>query len=190
MKIREENRYATRKLLVFMVAAALLACTVLLASCSKEPLPEVFPEPEPGPKISTTESVIGNIPEGSVLLFQDNEGAAKLIKDMEEGRIPVACRGMYDEMGARPEVEITDPKLVTEAYNRVGHMIIGDRTDESITDCYHYVYFELQDGTKVGWNFEGGGILCWGYDNYEVLETGGIWGMIRELQDGMMEEEQ
>ena len=132
--------------------------------------------------------MIGNIPEGSILLFQNDEGAAKLNADMAEGRIPTECRAMYDEMGARPEVVITDPETIKEVYNRLGHMTIGGETNESITDCYHYVVFTLQDGTTVGWSFEGTGILCWGPANYEVTYSGSLWSMVKQMQDEMMGE--
>lgn len=162
----------------------ILLCSMLMVSCGAQPAPEPLPDPEPAPSpIGGTESVIGNIPEGSILLFQDDEGAAKLIADMEAGRVPSECRAMYDEMGARPEVVMTDPELITEAYNRLGHMTIGGETMESITDCYHYIVFTLQDGTNVGWSFESAGMLCRGQTNYEVTHAGTIWEMVRAMQD-------
>ena len=166
-----------------MLILICLISALILVSCSEEPEPEPLPEPGTG---TTEDIVIGEIPEGSILLFQDDPGAAKLIADMEAGRIPAECCAMYDEMGARPEVRITDPDLITEVYNRLGHMIIGGESDESITDCYHYVYFTLQDGTTVGWSFEGTGLLCRNQHNYEVTSAGSLWGMMREMQDKMV----
>ena len=192
MMTKYKARSGRSTLTLVLIIALTLTLTPFLTSCkgTADPAPE--PEPVPGGGSDTgsdTESVIGNIPEGSILLFMDDEGAAKLVKDMEEGRIPVACHAMYDEMGSRPEVEVTDPEMVTEMYNRLGHMIIGGESQESITDCYHYVYFTLQDGTNVGWHFEGTGLLCWGMQNYEVTQSGSLWSLVRSLQDGMMEDE-
>ena len=121
----------------------------------------------------------------SILIFQNDEGAAKLVSDMEEGRIPVECRAMYDEMGARPEVVITDPDTITEVYNRLGEMTIGEEANESVTDCYHYIKFTLQDGSTVGWNFEGTELLCRGQINYRVTNPGSLWSMIRSMQEDM-----
>ena len=162
----------------------IMLCAFLMGSCSGESAPEPTQAPESSPEPgSSYESVIGNIPAGSILLFQNDEGAVKLNRDMEEGIIPVECRAMYDEMGARPEVVVTDPEIITEAYNRLGHMMIGDKANESITDCYHYIIFKLQDGTTVGWHFEGTGLLCWGRDNYTVTDPGSLWNMVRAMQD-------
>lgn len=165
-----------------IVISALMLCVLMLAACSGKTQQE--PEPAPAPAPGGGTEAVTDIPEGSILLFQNDEGAAKLIKDMEEGRVPVECRAMYDEMGSRPEVVMTDPEQITEAYNRLSGMIIGGKSDMGITDCYHYIFFKLQDGTSVGWRFEGTGLLCWGSDNYEVTQPGTIWRMVTDLQDG------
>ena len=184
MRTRRMDGKLMRTMCCLMLAAAL---AVALTGCrDKDGWNETVPAPTPGSGTEGgdgVESVIGNIPEGSILIFGDNENARKLISDMEAGKVPAECRAMYDESGARPEVVITDPEIITEFYNRVGHMIIGEESQESITDCYHYVMFTLQDGTTVGWSFEGTGLLVSGYSNYEVLESGGLWGRVREMQD-------
>ena len=165
----------------------LMLCSVLMASCAVKQDPGPAPEPTPAPGGGTEQT--DGIPSDSILYFQDDEGAAKLMKDMEEGRIPSECRAMYDEMGSRPEVVMTDPDQITEAYNRLSQMTIGGPTDYSITDCYHYISFTLQDGMSVGWRFESAQCLCWGQQNYEVTNAGTIWGMVKELQDQMIGDE-
>ena len=130
------------------------------------------------------------LPSSDVKSILQDESAAQLIHDMEEGIIPAECRVMYDAMGSRPEVVITDPEIITEVYNRLGEMLIGGETNESITDCYHYVIFVLQDGSKVGWNFEGEGILCRGQTNYEVVDPGTLWNMVQSMQEEIMEGEE
>lgn len=164
----------------YIAIIMIMALSMMMISCKST-------EPAPAPTPSGTGSVIGNIPEGSILLFMDDEGAAKLIKDMEEGNIPVSVHAMYDMMGSRPEVEFTDPEVIKDVYNCVGHIIVGDETEESITDCYHYVEFTLQDGTNVGWSFEGTGMLCWGQKNYEVSNSGSLWKLVTEMQDKIIE---
>ena len=165
----------------------LMLCSILMASCAVKQDPEPAPEPSPAPGSGTEQT--GDIPSDSILYFQNDEGAAKLMKDMEEGKIPSECRAMYDEMGARPEVVMTDPDQITEAYNRLSQMTIGGPTDYSITDCYHYIFFKLQDGTSVGWHFESAEYLCWGPQNYEVTNAGTIWSMVMEMQDQMTGDE-
>ena len=164
----------------------LMLCTVMLASCTRGQDAEPAPAPSPSPGGGT--ETAGEIPPDSILFFQNDEGAAKLMKDMEEGNVPLECRAMYDEMGSRPEVLMTDPEQITEAYNRLSQMTIGGESDMGVTDCYHYIFFKLQDGTTVGWRFESAEFLCWGPQNYEVTSAGTIWSMVREMQDGMSEE--
>ena len=162
----------------------IMLCSILMASCAVKQDSEPSPEPVPAPGGGTEQT--GDIPSDSILYFQNDEGAAKLMKDLEEGKIPSECRAMYDEMGSRPEVVMTDPDQITEAYKRLSQMTIGGPTDYSITDCYHYIFFKLQDGTSVGWRFESAKYLCWGPQNYEVTNAGSIWGMVTQLQNQMM----
>ena len=166
----------------------LMLCSILMVSCAVTQEPEPTPEPAPVPGGGTEQT--GDIPSDSILYFQNDEDAAKLMKEMEAGNIPAECRAMYDEMGARPEVVMTDPDQIKEAYNRLSQMTIGGPTDYSITDCYHYIFFKLQDGTTVGWRFESANYLCWGSQNYEVTNAGSIWSMVKELQDQMIGAEQ
>ena len=84
---------------------------------------------------------------------------------------------------------MTDPAQITEAYNRLSQMTIGGESDMGITDCYHYIFFRLQDGTSVGWRFESAQYLVWGPQNYEVTSAGNIWTMVKELQEQMGAEE-
>ena len=148
----------------------LMLCSILMASCAAKQDPAPAPEPTPAPGGGT--ELTGDIPQDSILYFQNDEGAAKLMNDMKEGRIPSECHAMYDEMGARPEVVMTDPAQVTEAYNRLSQMTIGGPTDYSVTDCYHYIFFKLQDGTSVGWRFESAECLVWGPQKYDVRNAG------------------
>ena len=160
----------------------IMLCSILMAACAVKPEPGTTSEPAPAPGGGGTVQT-GDIPSDSILYFQNDEGAAKLMKDMADGNIPSECRAMYDEMGARPEVVMTDPDQITEAYNRLSQMTIGGPTDYSVTDCYHYIFFKLQDGTSVGWHFESEQYLCWGPGNYEVTDAGSIWTMVKGLQD-------
>ena len=162
-----------KKIVILMICIAVVAALSACGSNKKDP------DKDAG----------SDLPEGSILLFQNDDGAAKLIEDMKEGRTPSECRVMYDEMGGRPEVVVTDGDTISSLYDSLGNMIIGKETDESITDSYHYITFKLQDGTSVGWRFEGTGILCWGTKNYTVEQDGTLWSAVKSLQDEVMEEE-
>ena len=146
---------------------AILALSSLLAACGQKPAP-------------AQESV-------PILSFQDDENTAKLVSDMEAGKLPTECYVMYDEMGSRPEVEVTDPEMLKEIYKRFSQMTVGAKTDTSVTDSYHYIIFILQDGTEVSWGFEGIGLLIRGQENYEVSDEGGLWEYVRRMQEEIME---
>ena len=141
---------------------------------------------DPGSTI-TIESCI---PEKSILWFQDNEDAKKLMEDMNDGNIPQACNVLYDEMGSRPEVTVTDAETITDLYNRLALMSVGEKSNMSITDSYHHIRFTLQDGTTVGWNFEGKDLLNIGTENYDVKDEGNLWFAVRQLQEKAMGNEE
>lgn len=140
---------------------------------------------------SESEPAVSNIdiPEDSILRFQEDKGAAQLMEEMSNGQIPAQASALYDQMGGLPVVTVTDPATIQELYNRFSQMKVGQESQMSITDCYHFISFQLQDGTYAGWRFEGEGLLCWGPDNYEVLDAGNLWPYVRQLQDKIMEQD-
>lgn len=115
--------------------------------------------------------------DGTLLgLYSDDEGVAKLVADMEDGDVPKSCDLLYDQMGANPSLTITDPKIVREVYELVqGIEVSPDAEAMSVTDSYHHVYFTLQDGTRVGWSFEGMGCVRRGKDVIPVVGDGNLW---------------
>ncbi len=138
----------------------------------------------------STTTIQSCIPEKSILWFQDDEGARKLMEDMNDGKIPQECSVLYDEMGARPEVTVTDAETITDLYNRLALMSVGEKSEMSITDSYHHISFTLQDGTTVGWNFEGKDLLNMGTENYDVKDEGNLWFAVRQLQEKAMGNEE
>ena len=122
----------------------------------------------------------------SILDFQNDAKVAKLKSDMEAGRIPVSCNVLYDTMGARPDVDVTDPAVITDIYNALSRVTVVAPSDMSVTDSYHHVSFKLQDGTSVGFSFEGDGLLSGGRKNYQVSGTGELWKLVRSIQDESM----
>jgi hypothetical protein len=95
-----------------------------------------------------------------------DEHLAKLIEDMEAGRIPKRCNVLYDTMGARPSVEVTDEETIKQIFELLCEIEVVGPSEWSITDCYHHVFFELQDGTIVGFRFEGEELLVGSETNY------------------------
>ena len=143
-----------------------------------------------GSSPGSTTTIESCVPERSILWFQDNEDAKKLIEDMNDGNIPQECNVLYDEMGSRPEVTVTDAETITDLYNRLALMSVGEKSDMSITDSYHHIRFTLQDGTTVGWNFEGKDLLNIGTENYDVKDEGDLWFAVRQLQEKAMGNEE
>ena len=172
-----------------LLATVVLAAT-LLSACAMSPQATSDPTSSPAPQ-STSDPQPTRIVEGTPVLwfFSDDEGVAKLREDMEAGRVPMECNVLYDQMGSLPEVVVTDPEVIAEIYDRLSQMIVpeGGRA-LSITDSYHHVYFTLQDGTVVGWSFEGERSLCWEQDLYPVSDEGGLWPFVRELQDELVDD--
>lgn len=121
--------------------------------------------------------------------FCTDEDTRRLVADVEAGRIPVSCNVLYDQMGGLPDVTITDEATILEIYALLSRIRVGDESMVSITDSYHHVVFTLQDGTTVGWGFEGTGILVRGRTNYDVTGSGPLWTRVRALQNELMENE-
>lgn len=118
----------------------------------------------------------------SILAFDNNENSAKLIEDMAAGRTPAECTVLYDQMGALPSVTVKDSKTIQQVYEALAKVTVVGETQYSMTDNYHSVSFKLQDGTSMGFNFEGEAILARGKTNYAIMNAGPLWALIRSLQ--------
>ena len=170
-----------KRIVVPIIVLAVIACvSIAIVKGRSAGTEDVRRDPEPGP---TSTGIFTNIPDDSILFFMPSSASAQLIQDMAEGRTPTSCTVLYDEMGARPEVTVTDPEMICELYARLAHMTVGDKSPISITDAYHSIRFTLQDGTVVGWGFETEALLCMGAENYEAHDNGNLWGLVQELQD-------
>lgn len=122
---------------------------------------------------------------GTALLtyLADDEKVAKLVSDMEDGKVPKQCDMLYDQMGANPEVTVTDPDDVSEAYRLVERIKVDPDTQAMpVTDSYHHVYFTLQDGTRVGWSFDGAGVIDRGRESLAVTGDDALWAHVIQLQ--------
>ena len=123
-----------------------------------------------------------NLADNSILKFDGNEASAQLVDDMRAGNTPKSCTVRYDQMGGLPTVTVNDARTIREVYKKLARVHVDGESNMSITDSYHLVSFELQDGTTAAYNFEGEGILVRGKQNYAVSNTGNLWSYVRELQ--------
>lgn len=160
-------------LLVTIVASVIVAALTLTACGGSQPT-------------AATSSSDVTMPDTSVLLLGNDSAVETLMADMEAGNLPTEANVLYDAMGSRPDVKVTDAETIKELYRRLTQMTVDGETDMSVTDAYHHIYFSLADGTQVGYSFEGEDILVWQGKNYTITDRGGLFPYIFRLQDEQM----
>ena len=130
------------------------------------------------PKIG--EALKGNSP---ILIFDKSEGAKKLMTAFDEGTI-VSAEVLYDQMGGNAPYKTTDQEEIRTIYKALKNIVVEGKSDMSITDCYHYVFFTLEDGSSYGYRFEGTGLLCYGSDNYDISGGGDLFSFMQAKCEG------
>ena len=110
-----------------------------------------------------------------------SNGSAELIQYFKNGNVPEEANALYDQMGSNPEITITDAETIKELYKYLGMVKVDGETNESITDCYHYVQFKLSDEHYIYYSFEGENIWSYGGKNYSISNSGKLFGLIKEL---------
>lgn len=161
-----------------LVVALVLALSATVLGCAAKP------EETQTPKVDTPgKGQTYVLASDSIFTLSDPTTAEKLYADMNAGRIPTSCNVLYDEMGGRPVVDVTDPKTITRLFELASQIKVVGETNISVTDSYHHFYFTLQDGSAIGFSFEGAGIVYMGRTNYEVSGDGALWSYVRELQN-------
>ena len=110
-----------------------------------------------------------------------SNGSAELIQYFADGNVPEEANALYDQMGSNPEITITDAETIKELYKYLGMVKVDGETNESITDCYHYVQFKLKDDHYIYYSFEGENIWSYGGKNYSISNSGKLFGLIKEL---------
>jgi hypothetical protein len=163
----------------------MLVTALGMGGCSSQP--ESTPnggDTTPAPQTETAQQA--DMPSDSILLHGANEAAAKLVSDMQAGVTPTECTVLYDQGGELPSVTVTDQKTIGDIYERLAKMTVAEKSNTSITDCYHNVTFTLKDGTRASFNFEGEWLLVAGRENYTVKGGGPLWAYIRNLQAKQM----
>ena len=159
------------------VLTLLILTVFLLAACGK-----TAAEPESISKTSDAPASSAAIPDNSILYFNDEEGGAKLIQFFQDGKIPEEASFRYDQMGANPDITITDSEEIQKLYSLLSKVGVIGETDMSVTDCYHFVQFKLADDLYIHYSFEGD-IWCCGNQNYELENTKDLFQYMLELTD-------
>ena len=134
------------------------------------------------PKVS--DIVDGKTP---IFMFDKSKDAVALMTAFDRGEI-VKVELLYDQGGSNSPVESDEQDVIRQAYKALKNVVIVEPTEETVTDCYHYVKFTLQDGTEVGYSFEGEDILEYddgdgGNDdgNYSIEGSGELWKLYSQL---------
>ena len=123
---------------------------------------------------------IGDVLSGSnpILVFDQSEGAKKLMKAFDEGNI-VSATVLYDQGGGNEPYATTDQEEIRTIYKALKNITVTGKSEMSITDCYHFVSFEFEDGTSYGYRFEGTELLSYGSDNYDITGGGDFFEFLR-----------
>lgn len=154
----------------------LLFTTALLSACGQA-------EPEPTAVVTTEKT--GN----SILKYNEDEGSATLLQFFKDGNVPEEATFLYDQMGSNPEITITDPEQIRELYELLSMVTVVGKTNESITDCYHYVQFKLAEDCYIHYSFEGSEIWCYGQQNYAIENSKKLFAFMNELTEEYWENE-
>ena len=131
------------------------------------------------------------IPDDSILRFREKSiigfftapPAAKLINDMNDGKIPKECNLSFASMIGQPKVSVTDPEVITDLYNRLSRLVVVQKSNRDMTDAYFHISFVLQDDTEIKWDFHGPSLWYNNKQTYEVNDEGDLWPKVRELLD-------
>lgn len=150
----------------------------------------VAPQPSSNPAFNAESIAVALSRPGqnSILMLDDSTKA--LVRHLEAGKLPTSCKVLYDQMGALPTVDVTDQETIAEIVGLVGQVSVAGPSNMGITDNYHGVWFEYDDGTKTSFNFEGVGNLVRPDGNLFVEGDGPLWLRVRELQGSQDKYEQ
>ena len=100
------------------------------------------------------------------------------MKAFDEGSIESATV-LYDQGGGNEPYTTTDQEEIRAIYKALKNITVTGESEMSVTDCYHFVSFEFEDGTSYGYHFEGTDLLCYGDSNYEITSAGDFFDFLR-----------
>ena len=158
----------------YLLLSLLVVMTCLLAACGQKKT-----DSKEEPEIKTTNATESSV--SSILYFNDDEGSAELIQYFKDGNVPEEANALYDQMGSNPEITITDAETIKELYQYLSMINVDGETNESLTDCYHYVQFKLTDDHYIYYSFEGTNIWRYGGKNYRISNSEKLFNLIKDL---------
>lgn len=134
----------------------------------------------------------GKIP---ILMYDKSREAKLLMEAMEDDRV-VSVNLLYDQGGGNEAIESSDPDVIRRAYKAMKNITVleDEEVNVAVTDSYHHVYFTLEDGTKVGYSFEGEDVILIpsgaeagssgsAAEPHPVEGSRGLWELYRELAE-------
>jgi hypothetical protein len=123
-----------------------------------------------------------DIPENSVLLFDDSDLSRILRYSMEHGEIPVVCNVWSDEEGDIVSVDVFDPDQIVQIYNLLSKVAVVEKSDMGILDAGYCIRFELINALQISYSFEGGELLNSKDGNYLVEGGSELWRLVDQIQ--------
>ena len=168
------------KILKRFIAVLLVMMMGTLTACT-QPAAESETDTEPAEQIIVESA-------DSILYFNDDEGLAELVQYFKDGNVPEEATFLYDQMGSNPEVTITDPEKIRELYQLLSMVTVAGETNESITDCYHYIQFKLADDLYIRFSFEGSEIWCYEKQNYSIENSKKLFSFMQKLTAEYLED--
>ncbi|MBR0404344.1 MAG: hypothetical protein IJI68_03945 [Eggerthellaceae bacterium] len=123
-----------------------------------------------------------DIPESSILLFDESRYSGALRYDMEHGKIPLRCNIWSNEEGDLLSVDVVDPDQIVQIYNLLSKMTVVEKSDMSVLDSGYRLMFYLTNGWEVPYSFEDRNLLGTEDGNYIVQGGEELWGLVDQIQ--------
>ena len=115
---------------------------------------------------------------GFMFVFDNRSATESLKNDMDARRIPVKARWKLDK-----RYETTDEQDIRAIYREMSEMIVVGQTNHSVQDHGDYVMYGIQDGPVTQIALVTIAILRMGDQRYVLESDGGLWRVLREIED-------
>ena len=123
-----------------------------------------------------------NIPENSILVFDESKYSSYLSYDMERGKIPMRCNIWSEEEGNILSIDVVDPDQIVQIYNLLSKMTVAEKSDMASLDSGYCLTFDLINGLDVSFSFEDRNLLDTENGNYTVQGGEELWKLIGQIQ--------
>ena len=122
--------------------------------------------------------------------FQSMTGLDEVQKKLDAG-ITIGKARYTDGYGfSTSEFSTDDPEEIQQLWTALNKITVVGRVNESITDWYPQIFFDLSDGTHVNVCFEAHWLSIGGMKNYEVENAEEFWSLTASLVEKHAEMEQ